>query len=273
MEENDRIGFIGTGQMALALAGGFVLAEKFSRENVFGYDISQEALAQFKRLINGTICSTITEVLEHADLIFLCVKPQHMEVVVDQIHSWNGNLTDKLFVTIAAGLPITYFEEKIDRNIRLVRVMPNTPCLVGEAASGFSPSSCASAHDAGLVQELLETVGVAFQVPENLLDAVTGLSGSGPAYVFQIIEALSDGGVKMGLPRKVATILAAQTLKGAATMLLKTGEHPGFLKDRVTSPAGTTIAGVAAMEEYRVRAAMIAAVEAATKRSAELGKR
>lgn len=273
MEKTDRIGFIGTGQMALALAGGFVLAEKFTKENVFGYDVSQEAIAQFRRLINGTVCSNIAEVLDSADLIFLCVKPQHMGVVVEQIREWKGELPDKLFVTIAAGLPIAYFEEKIASNIRLVRVMPNTPCLVGEAASGFSPSSCVSSIDANLVKELLETVGVAFQVPENLLDAVTGLSGSGPAYVFQIIEALSDGGVKMGLPRKVATTLAAQTLKGAATMLLKTGEHPGLLKDRVTSPAGTTIAGIAAMEDHRVRAGMIAAVEAATKRSAELGKR
>lgn len=267
-----KVGFIGTGQMAMSLAGGFVLAEKFEKSDVFGYDISKEAKDSFKRLIGGTVCESVGALLKEAEIVFLSVKPQHMPTVLEQIRASSADLSDKLFVTIAAGLPISYFEKALGDSIRLVRVMPNTPCLVGEAASGFARSKNALSIDGDTVRELLETVGVAFEVSEKLLDAVTGLSGSGPAYVFQIIEALSDGGVKVGLPRAVATQLAAQTVKGAAAMLLKTGEHPGFLKDRVTSPGGTTIAGVAAMEEHGVRAGLIAAVEAATRRSAELGK-
>lgn len=268
----DKVGFIGTGQMALSLAGGFVLAEEYEKKHVFGYDVSKEALDSFKRLIGGTVCDSVTAVLESAEVIFLCVKPQQMGNVLQEIRAASADLSDKLFVSIAAGIPISYYERALGDSIRLIRVMPNTPCLVGEAASGFARSKNALSIDCDTVKRLLETVGVAFQVSETLLDAVTGLSGSGPAYVFQIIEALSDGGVKVGLPRNIATALAAQTVKGAAEMLLKTGEHPGYLKDRVTSPGGTTIAGVAAMEEHGVRAGLIAAVEAATRRSTELGK-
>jgi len=154
----------------------------------------------------------------------------------------------------------------------VIRVMPNTPALVGAAASGFARSSTATNADAQLVQDMLNTVGLSIEVPEHLLDAVTGLSGSGPAYVFQIIEALSDGGVRVGLPRQAATQLAAQTLLGAAKMVLETGEHPGSLKDAVTSPGGTTIAGLHALERGGLRATLMDAVEAATERSIELGR-
>jgi len=150
--------------------------------------------------------------------------------------------------------------------------MPNTPCLVGEAAAGFALGRAASADDAELVESMLQTVGVAMKVEEQLLDAVTGLSGSGPAYVYQIIEALSDGGVRVGLPRNVATSLAAQTVFGAAKMVLETGEHPGALKDAVTSPGGTTIAGLHALERGGLRGTLMNAVEAATEKSKELGQ-
>jgi len=154
----------------------------------------------------------------------------------------------------------------------LIRVMPNTPCLIGRGACGVSRGTHATEADEALVSDLLKTVGLVENVPEKLLDAVTGLSGSGPAYVFQIIEALSDGGVKMGLPRDMATRLAAQTLAGAAEMVLQTGEHPAALKDAVTSPGGTTIAALHEMELGGVRAALINAVEASTKKSCELGR-
>jgi len=150
--------------------------------------------------------------------------------------------------------------------------MPNTPCLIGSAACGFAVGGAATDADAQLVQRMLETVGVAMQVPEKLLDAVTGLSGSGPAYVYQFIEALSDGGVRMGLPRDAATRLAAQTVLGAARMVLETGQHPGMLKDAVTSPGGTTIAGLHALEQAGLRAAVMNAVQAATERSIQLGQ-
>ena len=151
--------------------------------------------------------------------------------------------------------------------------MPNTPCLVDASASGFAPGEHATEDDIALVQALLDTVGRAFRVPEHLLDAVTGLSGSGPAFVYLVIEALSDGGVRVGLPREIATALAAQTVMGAAKMVLETGQHPGVLKDMVASPGGTTIAGLHELERAGVRGALMNAVEAASRRATELGKK
>ena len=176
-----------------------------------------------------------------------------------------------LVVSIAAGVTLKSLAEQLgDR--RLVRVMPNTPCLVGASASGYSAGAAASKEDVALVGRLLNAVGKAFALPEHLLDAVTGLSGSGPAFVYTVIEAMTDGGVHVGLPRDVAIALAAQTVLGAARMVLETGQHPMVLKDAVASPGGTTIAGLHALERGGLRAALMNAVEAATKRSQELGK-
>ena len=177
-----------------------------------------------------------------------------------------------LLVSIAAGVTLNKLEAGLPMKSRVIRVMPNTPALVGAAASGYALGTHATPEDGELAQQLLSAVGVAFSVKESLLDAVTGLSGSGPAYVFQIIEALSDGGVASGLPRDVATQLAAQTLLGAAKMVLETGQHPGALKDMVTSPGGTTIDGLHELEKGRVRAALMNAVRAATNKSKELGQ-
>ncbi len=269
-----KIGFIGMGQMATALAGGFVRSGKLSPADIFACDLSPEAAARFVQTvgIKGASAS-VSEVAASSDVIFLCVKPQQMAPVASELAKLGAEaFASKLLVTIAAGLPIAYFQKALGESIRIIRVMPNTPCLVGEAASGFSRGGNATEEDARLVKDLLETVGVAFELGEHLLDAVTGLSGSGPAFVYMMIEALADGGVKMGLPRAAALALAAQTLKGSAEMVLKSGEHPGALKDKVTSPAGTTIAGVAELENRGLRGALIAAVEAAARRSAELGK-
>jgi pyrroline-5-carboxylate reductase len=178
-----------------------------------------------------------------------------------------------LLVSVAAGVSLQAIGDRLGvPGARLVRVMPNTPCLVGASASAYCPSAGATPEDCRLVDRLFNAVGRAVPVPEKLLDAVTGLSGSGPAFVFVIIEALSDGGVRMGLPRDLATQLAAQTVLGSAKLLLESGLHPGVLKDMVASPAGTTIAGLHALERGGLRAALIDAVEAATRRSAELGK-
>jgi pyrroline-5-carboxylate reductase len=160
--------------------------------------------------------------------------------------------------------------EGIGAKSRMVRVMPNTPCLVGASASAYAAGEAATEDDLKLVDRLLNAVGRAYRLPEHLLDAVTGLSGSGPAYVYVMIEALSDGGVRVGLPRDVATALAAQTVLGAARMVLETQQHPSVLKDKVTSPGGTTIAGLHALERGGFRAALIDAVEAATQRAKEL---
>jgi pyrroline-5-carboxylate reductase len=174
-------------------------------------------------------------------------------------------------VSIAAGITLHQLAEGLGPDRRLIRVMPNTPCLVGASASAFAPGPGASEQDVRLVDQLLNAVGRAFLLSEKLLDAVTGLSGSGPAFVFVLIEALSDGGVRMGLPRDIATLLAAQTVFGSAKLMLETGQAAGVLKDQVASPGGTTIAGLHALERGGLRAALIDAVEAATLRSIELG--
>jgi pyrroline-5-carboxylate reductase len=176
-----------------------------------------------------------------------------------------------LVVSIAAGVTLEQLAAALGQSRRLVRVMPNTPCLVGASASGYAPGEAATPDDVALIDRLLNVVGIAFRLPEHLLDAVTGLSGSGPAFVYAIIEALSDGGVRVGLPRDVATALAAQTVLGSARMVLETKLHPAVLKDQVASPGGTTIAGLHALERGGLRAALMDAVTSATQRSQELG--
>jgi pyrroline-5-carboxylate reductase len=178
-----------------------------------------------------------------------------------------------LIISIAAGITLQALAEGLGATVRLVRVMPNTPCLVGASATGYSPGTTATPEDVEVVGKLFGAVGKAFRVSEPLLDAVTGLSGSGPAYVYTLIEAMADGGVRCGLPRDVSLALAAQTVLGAAKMILETGQHPAILKDAVTSPGGTTIAGLQVLERAAFRAAAIDAVEAAAKRAQELGKK
>lgn len=265
-----KIGFIGTGRMATALAAGFT-RDLIPASQIFGTDPFESSRTAFQQAVGSevTVSETAADCLTPADIIFLAVKPQVMESALFEVSSL---LTcGKLVVSIAAGVNITKLESWLPPGCRLIRVMPNTPCLIGRGASGVSRGSYASEEDEQSVSELLRTVGLVENVPEKLLDAVTGLSGSGPAYVFQMIEALSDGGVKMGLPRDVATRLAAQTLAGAGEMVLQTGEHPGALKDAVTSPGGTTIAAIHEMEQGGVRAALMNAVEASTAKSRELG--
>ncbi len=180
-------------------------------------------------------------------------------------------LAGKLLLSIAAGVPIVTLEGGLEDRTRVVRTMPNTPALVGAGASAYAAGQYATAEDLQAVAAILESVGTAVCLSEKMLDAVTGLSGSGPAYIFLVIEALSDGGVEMGLPRDVATRLAAQTVLGAGRLVLETGRHPGELKDMVTSPGGTTIEGLRALEQSGVRAAFMNAVRAATEKSRRLG--
>lgn len=262
------IGFIGAGQMARALAKGFLQAGLLATEQISAFDPVPDALAQFATDCQGvkTAASNLA-VAQQSDVILLAVKPQSMKGVIDELA---GQVAGKLIVSIAAGIPIARLADL--KTNRIIRVMPNTPCLVGQGASAYCLAPGATAADGELVGKLLSAVGIAFQVEEKHLDAVTGLSGSGPAFVYLVIEALSDGGVRMGLSREVALALAAQTVRGAAEMVLTQKEHPAVLKDRVTSPGGTTIAGLAALEERGLRGALISAVEAATRRSAELGR-
>ncbi|MCA9151490.1 MAG: pyrroline-5-carboxylate reductase [Planctomycetales bacterium] len=264
-----RIGFIGAGQMAQALAQGFVRQGRVAAQDLSAADCfagAREAFAQV--LPEAQVVTDNRQVVEASDLIVLAVKPQHIAAVAGELSPLDAS---KLAVSIAAGVSLTRLAGLLGSN-RIIRVMPNTPCLVGHGAAGFCRGTAATAEDAELVAHLLSAVGNSFELPESLLDAVTGLSGSGPAFVYTFIEALSDGGVRMGLPRNVALQLAAQTVLGAAAMVLQTGDHPGVLRDRVTSPGGTTIAGLEALEDRAFRAAAIAAVRAATARSTELGR-
>ena len=266
---SQQIGFIGAGQMATALAKGFVASSAVCGCPVICfYDPFPAAGERFlEQIPDAQNMATAADVIESCDLVFLAVKPQVMPSVLDSIAS---NVTESvLLVSIAAGITLDTICSAVGTG-RVIRVMPNTPCLVATAATVFSPGPSVSETDCTLVRELLESVGISYQLDERYLDAVTGLSGSGPAYIYTIIEALSDGGVEMGLPRDIATKLAAQTVKGAGEMVLQTGNHPGLLKDQVTSPGGTTIAGLRAMQDQGVAAAMMAAVEAATLRCKEL---
>jgi pyrroline-5-carboxylate reductase len=264
------IGFIGAGQMARALAKGFVRAGLVKPAQIVAADPVPAAAQQFVDEVAGaSLVASNTAVVSQASTIFLAVKPQSMAAAFADLAGKAPS--GKLFVSIAAGVTLVKLSDGLKTG-RVIRVMPNTPALVGEGASAYALGPAATPDDGKLVGELLAAVGKAFLVDEKLLDAVTGLSGSGPAFVYVMIEALSDGGVRMGLPRDIAAALAAQTVRGAAAMVIETGEHTSVLKDRVASPGGTTIAGLQALEDRGLRGAFIAAVEAATRRSQELGK-
>ena len=266
--QDKKLGFLGAGQMARALANGFVSAGLVSGEQIHAADVYPAACEGFVEQVPGaTTGADNTAVVTACNVIFLAVKPQNMAAVLEGVGM--AVTADQLFVSIAAGVTIDQLSKGLGG--RVIRVMPNTPCLVGKGASAFARGPSATDADAKLVKDLLSAVGFATELAESHLDAVTGLSGSGPAFVYQIIEAMSDAGVRMGLPRDVATQLAASTVQGAAEMVLETGEHPAVLKDRVASPGGTTIAGLQALEQGGLRSALISAVEAATRRSQELG--
>lgn len=256
--------------MATALAGGFIRAGVATTESIIAADPSESASSAFKDATGAGIVESNIAVVEKSDVVFLAVKPQYTSAALNEIR--DAVRDSHLIVSIVAGVPSARIAQGLDADCRIVRVMPNTPALVGCGASAIAAGANATEGDLDLVERLLSTVGIAVRVNESLLDAVTGLSGSGPAFGYQAIEALSDGGVLMGLPRDIAMRLAAQTLLGAAKMVLETGQHPGELKDAVTSPGGTTIAGLHALELSGFRSALISAVEAAALRSAELGE-
>jgi pyrroline-5-carboxylate reductase len=265
------IGFLGAGQMATALATGWTRAGLLDTARALAADPYPPARSKFEQQTGIKTAATNAEVVAAADVLVLAVKPQVMASVLAEARP---HLAPRhLVVSIAAGVTLRSLSEALGTGTRLVRVMPNTPCLVAESAAGFAAGSAATPEDVALVGALFGSVGKAFPVPEHLLDAVTGLSGSGPAFVYVLIEALADGGVRVGLPRDVAQALAAQTVLGAAKMVLETGQHPGALKDAVASPGGTTIAGLHALERAGFRAGLMDAVEAATRRAEELGKK
>ena len=265
------VGFLGAGQMATALAKGWAAAGLIDPAKSLASDPYPAARENFARQTGVRAVEGNADVLVGRDVVVLAVKPQAMAGLLDEVSPWAE--PRHLFVSIAAGVTLRQIADGIGREARVVRVMPNTPCLVGASASGYAPGPTATPADSELVARLFGAVGTAVPVPEALLDAVTGLSGSGPAFVYVMIEALADGGVRVGLPRDVALKLAAQTVLGSAKMVLETGQHPGVLKDAVASPGGTTIAGLHALERGGLRAALMDAVEAATRRAEELGQK
>lgn len=264
------LGFLGTGRMATALAKGFIRAGLVTPRQVFGSDVSSAAGKAFGKETGARIVTGNLKVAELASVLILAVKPDQTAAVLAEVRE--QFTPQHLLVSIAAGVPIAKLESALPSRARVVRVMPNTPALVGTSATGFALGKSATRADGDLTQRLFSAVGVAFPLKEPLLDAVTGLSGSGPAYVYLFIEGLSDGGVAAGLPRDVATKLAAQTVLGAAKMVLETGQHPGALKDMVASPGGTTIEGLHELEKGKLRGTVMSAVRAATDKSSRLGQ-
>jgi pyrroline-5-carboxylate reductase len=265
-----KIGFLGAGKMATALAQGFLHAKLTTAKQIFAADPFDAARKHFADATGAKTFSTNLDAAKAANVLILATKPDQVAAALAEI---SGAFTkDHLVISIAAGVTIAKLESNLPAGARVIRVMPNTPALVGAGASGFALGKNASAADAELAKKLLSAVGIALPVKESLLDAVTGLSGSGPAYVYQFIEALSDGGVAAGLPRDIATKLAAQTVLGGAKMVLETGQHPGALKDQVTSPGGTTIEGLHELEKGKLRATVMNAVRAATEKSKKLGQ-
>lgn len=265
-----RIGFIGAGRMASALGRGLIEAGLVSPDYLVAADPSGEARQRFAQATGGKTVEDGAAVAAECDVVVLAVKPQQLAEVAPVVAGSLGPAT--LVVSILAGVRLSRLARALGERVRLVRVMPNTPCLVREGASGFCLGPQATREDAALVRRLLESVGIAVEVEEDLLDVVTGLSGSGPAFACVVIEALRDAATALSLPRDLATRLAAQTLRGAATMVLADEETPEELRDRVTSPGGTTMAGLAALEAAGLRDALAAAVKAATRRSIELGE-
>ena len=262
------IGFLGAGQMATALAKGWLAAGLIDTDRSRAADPIAAARESFTATTKLKTVSTNAEVVPLVDVIILAVKPQMMASVLAEIAP---HLKPRhLVVSIAAGVTLAQLATGLGAATPLIRVMPNTPCLVGACAAGIAAGLSAKEEDSALVKSLFTAVGIAHVVPEYQLDAVTGLSGSGPAYVYVMIEALADGGVRAGLPRDVALALAAQTVLGSAKMVLETKQHPAALKDAVASPGGTTIAGLHALEQAGFRGAVMDAVLAATLRAKEL---
>jgi len=264
------IGFLGGGRIAQAMAKGFLAASLIRSDKLIAsvHPSDLQSKESFEKL--GAKCVTNNEpVVENADVVFVSVKPQVVPKVLTEVKSMSAN---KLFLSVSMGITINTLEKNLSPNARVVRVMPNTPALVQEGCSVFVRGSKATNEDAQLTQKLLESIGTCEEVDEYLLDPITALSGSGPAYVFVMIESLADGAVRMGMPRDMAYRLASQTVLGSGKLVRDTKDHPGVLKDNVTSPAGSTAAALRHLEKSGFRAAVAGAVEAATIRCREISE-
>ena len=266
-----KVGCIGSGVM-----GGALMAAVCKIENVEVHvsDVDFAKAQKFAQDNNAIAEKTNRDILNNCNFIFLAVKPSYLPLVLSEIRAVlsEEDLNEKVFISMAAGVKIETITEKLSNKAKIIRIMPNIPALVSEAMIALSPNENVSGEEINAVQDLLSKAGSVQVVPEHLMDGITAISGSGPAYGFLFVEALADAAVSFGLNRKQALIFASQTLKGAATMVLETGKHPAVLKDEVCSPAGTTIEAVRALEEKGFRSAIISAATAAFQKSVELSK-
>ncbi len=270
MLKDRRVGFVGTGNMGEALIKGLLHGHVCKPEQIFCSDTRPERLKAIRETYGVKGSPHNLEVVKHSDILILAVKPQIMKQVISEVSKYLE--LSKLIISIAAGVPLDAIESCAKKKLKLIRVMPNICVSVREGVSAIAGGRHIDKDDLMTAKTIFDSVGKSLFIEENLLDAVTGLSGSGPAYIFLIIDSLADAGVKMGLARGDALILAAQTVLGAAKMLIETGEHPGRLKDLVTSPGGTAIAGLHTLEEGGLRTTLMNAVEMATQRAKVLGE-
>jgi pyrroline-5-carboxylate reductase len=265
-----RVGFLGAGNMGEALIKGLCAAEVVDPRAILATDVRDDHVRALAKQYGITVASDNTALVRDTDVIVLAVKPQIMDAVLREVAP--AVTREKLLISIAAGVSTARLRGALARDARLIRVMPNTPALVREGVTAIARGGGLEPGDLDVASAIFRAVGRVVVLDEPAMDAVTGLSGSGPAYVALVVEALADGGVKVGLDRATALALATQTVIGAATLLRETGMHPGALKDMVSSPGGTTIAGVAALEAGKLRGTLMDAVERATERSRELGR-
>lgn len=269
MLKDKKIGFIGAGTMAKAIIKGLLNSGIIPKNNVSASEISQEIAKKASDETGVKVITNNAELVKSSDVIILCVKPHLIKTVLSELTDCFDK--NKLIVSIAAGVSSGAIENHINSDIPVIRVMPNTPVLIKEGMSAVCKGKYASAQDINLVLELFKATGRCIEVEEKLINAVTGISGSGPAFIYLIIDALADGGVKMGLKKETALELAAQTAIGAAKMVLDTGKHPAVLKDEVATPGGCTIAGLSVMENEHVRSSLIKTVQETAKKASDMG--
>ena len=271
MLKDKKIGIIGTGNMGEALVSGLISSQTSRPDNIICADVREDTLESIKDKYGVITTTNNIDAIKQSEIIIYSVKPQILASVLKETASCLD--MSKLVISIAAGVPLAAIESCVNKKLRLVRVMPNIAAFVKESATAIAAGKHTHKDDIKLAKAIFDSVGKSVFIEENILmDAITGLSGSGPAYIFLIVDALADAGVKMGLSRKDALFLSSQTVLGAAKLLMETKEHPGQLKDRVTSPGGTAIAGIHTLEKGGLRTTLINAVEAATARSKELGE-
>lgn len=267
---NKRIGFIGCGNMGQAMIGGIIKANIVSPSNIMVSDLNEKSLSEATEKYDVKITTDNNEVAETSDILVLSVKPNLYPIVIEGIK--NKVKEDIVVVTIAAGKSIESTEEAFGRKLKVVRVMPNTPALVGEGMSALCPNESVTKEEIEEIVKIFDSFGKSEIVSEKLMDVVTSVSGSSPAYVYMFIEAMADAAVLDGMPRSQAYKFAAQAVLGSAKMVLETGMHPGALKDMVCSPGGTTIEAVATLEEKGLRNAVISAMRSCTKKSKDMSK-